>query len=219
MSDRMPDDAILGDDGAVRCALPSGDALFRTYHDREWGLPVDDDDRLYEKVCLEGFQAGLSWRTILHKREAFRAAFANFAIDQVAEYDARSVQRLMRDAGIVRNRRKIEATIHNAGRAQALRGEAGSLAAFFWQFEPPERERPERVTLDWVKANPATPSSTRLAAALKVRGWAYVGPTTMYALMQALGLVNDHVHGCEARERIDRARARFLRPAPPGSAR
>jgi len=199
-------------DGTLRCALPTGDTLYRTYHDEEWGLPVDDDDRLYEKVCLEGFQAGLSWRTILHRRAAFRDAFADFAIETVADYDARDVERLMRDERIVRNRRKIEATIHNARLARQLRDEAGSLAAFFWRHEPGEDERPGRVTLDWLKAHPVTPSSTRLAAALKARGWRFVGPTTAYALMQALGFVNDHVEGCAFRSRIDAARVGFARP-------
>ena len=203
-------------DGTLRCCLPAGDALYRAYHDEEWGLPVDDDDRLYEKVCLEGFQAGLSWRTILHKRAAFRDAFADFAIDAVADYDARDVERLMRDEGIVRNRRKIEATIHNARRARALRDETGSLAAFFWRHEPGEDERPEHVTLDWLKAHPVTPSSTRLAEALRARDWRFVGPTTAYALMQALGLVNDHVEGCAYRLRIEAARAGFRRPMAQG---
>jgi len=201
-----------GADGTLRCALPADDPLYRVYHDEEWGLPVDDDDRLYEKVCLEGFQAGLSWRTILHKRAAFRDAFADFAIEAVADYDARDVERLMRDERIVRNRRKIEATIHNARRARELRDEAGSLAAFFWRHEPDEDERPGRVTLDWLRANPTTPSSTRLAEALKARGWRHVGPTTAYALMQALGFVNDHIEGCAFRDRVERARAGFVRP-------
>lgn len=202
-----------GPDGILRCRLPATDALYRRYHDEEWGLPVADDDRLYEKVCLEGFQAGLAWRTILHKREAFREAFAGFDIDAVAHYDARSVDRLMTHAGIVRNRRKIEAAIHNARRARELRDEAGSLGAFFWQFEPGPGERPGAITPDWIECNPATAASTRLAAALKSRGWRFVGPTTMYALMQALGLVNDHLEGCEFRAQVEAARHAFARPA------
>ena len=146
---------------------------------------------------------------------ALTYAFDGFDIDTVAGYGSDDLERLLRHTGIVRNRRKIEATIHNARRARELRDEAGSLAAFFWQFEPGEDERPVRVTIDWVKANPVTPSSTRLAEALKARDWRYVGPTTMYALMQSLGFVNDHVHGCQARQAIDRARARFNRPRRP----
>ena len=192
--------------GRVRCALPTSDPRYVRYHDEEWGRPVTDDTRLYEKVCLEGFQSGLSWSTILYRREAFREAFAGFDIDTVARYDSRSVERLMRDDGIVRNRRKIEAAIHNAKRARELRDEAGSLAAFFWSFEPGEDERPDVVTLGWTKANPTTPSSTRLAAALRSRGWKFVGPTTMYALMQALGLVNDHLEGCAVRADVERER-------------
>ena len=147
-------------------------------------------------------QAGLSWATILYRREAFRDAFAGFDIDTVADYDSRRVERLMNDdRRIVRNRRKIESAINNARRARELRDEMGSLAAFFWSFEPPPEERPDRVTLEWMRANPITPASTRLAKALKSRGWSFVGPTTMYALMQAHGLVNDHFAGCATRAR------------------
>ena len=211
-SGTLPSGLERGEDGRPRCALPSDDARYVRYHDEEWGRPVVDDTRLYEKVCLEGFQSGLSWSTILYKREAFREAFAGFDIDTVANYDSRGLERLMRHEGIVRNRRKIEATIHNAERARALRDEAGSLAAFFWSFEPPPEERPDAVTLDWVRANPMTPASTRLAKALKSRGWRFVGPTTMYALMQALGLVNDHVEGCATRAEVEREREALHRP-------
>jgi len=197
---------VRDEDGDLRCALPSEDPRYRRYHDTEWGRPVDDDDRLYEKVCLEAFQTGLAWSTILYRREAFRAAFDGFEIDAVARYDAGDVERLLRDEGIVRNRRKIEATIHNARCARTLRDEAGSLAAFFWSFEPDEHERPTAVTQDWVRSNPVTPASARLARALKARGWTFVGPTTMYALMQALGLVNDHLEGCVTREEVERER-------------
>lgn len=196
-------------DTIVRCAIPSDDPLFLRYHDEEWGHPVADDDRLYEKVCLEGFQSGLSWQTILHKRDAFREAFDGFAIDAVASFDERRVEQLMDDARIVRNRRKIESAIHNARRAQALRREFGSLGRFFWQFEPPASERPPRITAAWLKANPITPASRRLAGALKARQWRFVGPTTAYALMQALGLVNDHIESCDFRERVERARRTF----------
>ena len=201
-----------GTTAIVRCAIPDGDPLFLRYHDEEWGRPVADDDRLYEKVSLEAFQSGLSWRTILHKREALRRAFDGFAIDAVADFDAHRVQRLMADATIVRNRRKIEAVIHNAKRAQALRTEFGSLGHFFWRFEPPASERPARVTAQWLRDHPITPASTRLADALKARDWRFVGPTTAYALMQALGMVNDHVQGCAFRDPVSESRAAFVRP-------
>lgn len=171
-----------------------------------------DDNALYEKVCLEGFQAGLSWSTILYRRPAFRAAFHGFDIEPVAAFDERDVSRLMGDAGIVRNRRKIEAAVHNARRAQSLREEFGSLGGFFWSFEPPSSERPNKVTTEWVRDNPVTAASTTLAKALKARDWRFVGPTGMYALMQALGMVNDHVHDCCARAACEEARNRFVRP-------
>ena len=208
-----PDDGLeRGEDGRTRCVLPTDDPRYVRYHDEEWGRPVVDDTRLYEKVCLEGFQSGLSWSTILYRREAFREAFAGFDIETVADYDSRSVERLMSDDRIVRNRRKIEATIHNARRARELRDETGSLAAFFWSFEPDGDERPDVVTREWTKANPTTPSSTRLACALRSSGWKFVGPTTMYALMQALGLVNDHVEGCAVRAAVERDRRKLVRP-------
>lgn len=197
----------------LRCVLPSDDPRYLRYHDAEWGRPVTDDTRLYEKVCLEGFQSGLSWSTILYRREAFRDAFAGFDIDTVAGFGPGDVERLVRDARLIRNRRKIEATIHNARRARALRDESGSLGAFFWSFEPAPHERPPRVSADWVRANPTTPASVRLAAALKARDWRFVGPTTMYALMQALGLVNDHVEGCAFRDAVERERLELARPA------
>ena len=210
--DALPAGLVRDADGHLRCKQPSEDARYVRYHDEEWGRPVTDDTRLYEKVCLEGFQSGLSWATILYRREDFRAAFAGFDIDTVANFDSRDVERLMKDERIVRNRRKIESAINNAKRARQVRDETGSLAAFFWSFEPPPEERPERVTSEWVRANPVTPSSTRLAEALKSRGWSFVGPTTMYALMQALGLVNDHLEGCAVRAAIERERCALTRP-------
>ena len=209
---RNADGLVRGADGRRRCALPSDDPRYVRYHDAEWGRPVTDDARIFEKVCLEGFQSGLSWATILYRREAFRDAFDGFDIDVVARYGARDVERLLGDARLVRNRRKIESAIGNARRARALRDEAGSLAAFFWSFEPPPRERPRRLTARWLRANPATPASGRLAAALKARGWTFVGPTTMYALMQALGLVDDHVEGCATRAEVEREREALVRP-------
>ena len=207
-------------DDACRCPWGRHPEIYRRYHDEEWGRPVADDTRLFEKLCLEGFQAGLSWLTILNKREAFRAAFHGFDPARVARFDERDVERLLGDAGIVRHRGKIEAAIGNASRALALREEWGSLAAFFWSFEPDPATRPAPVTWDWIAANPTTPESAALSKALKARGWRFVGPTTMYALMQAMGLVNDHVDGCPARDAVERERARFARPAPrPGATR
>lgn len=208
--------AARQNDGAIaeplRCPLPTEDARFLDYHDNEWGRPVSDDRSLYEKVCLEGFQAGLSWSTILYRRPAFRAAFLDFDIDAVANFDAAEIDRLMADTGIIRNRRKISATIHNARRAIALRAEFGSLGRFFWSFEPAATHRPARVTHAWVQQNATTRASIELAKALKQRDWKFVGPTGMYALMQALGLVNDHIEGCCARAEVERARAGFKRP-------
>jgi DNA-3-methyladenine glycosylase I len=195
-----------------RCAWCGTDPLYVTYHDDEWGRPVASDQRLFEKVCLEGFQSGLSWLTILRKREHFRAAFHDFDAARVARYTARDVERLLDNAGIVRHRGKIESTINNAQRALDLTDEFGSLAAYAWSWEPPARERPERITWAAVKAMPTTPTSTALSKDLKRRGWSFVGPTTIYAFMQAMGLVNDHVDGCFARTAVERARRSLARP-------
>ena len=172
------------------------------YHDDEWGWPVRDDRGLFEKVCLEGFQSGLSWLTILRKREAFRKAFADFDYHRVARFNRRSVERLVRDASIVRHRGKIEAAIHNAKRAVELAREHGCLSSFFWDFVPARRERPRRMTRQSLERLTKTPTSTALSQELKRRGWTFVGPTTMYAFMQAVGLVNDHVVACFVRNRI-----------------
>ena len=180
------------------------------YHDDEWGRRVVDDHRLFEKICLEGFQAGLSWLTILRKREHFRRAFAGFDPAQVAQFRARDVSRLLSDAGIVRHRGKIESTINNARRALELIGEHGSLATYVWGFEPPASERPGRLTRDALQAMSATPTSAALSKDLKRRGWTYVGPTTVYAFMQAMGLVNDHLEGCHVRVDCERAGRRRL---------
>ncbi len=177
-------------------------------------MPTGDDRWIFEKLCLEGFQSGLSWLTILNKRDNFRAAFADFEIDAVARFNTRSVDRLLRDAGIVRHRGKIESTINNARRALELRKEAGSLAAFVWQFEPTARARPRRMTRAALMKLAKTPESTALSKALKSRGWSFVGPTTMYAFLQAAGIVNDHLEGCDAREPCRRARATFDAPRP-----
>jgi DNA-3-methyladenine glycosylase I len=203
---------VRGEDGVVRCFWAGGDPLYCRYHDQEWGFPVADDRRLFEKLCLEGFQSGLSWLTILKKRENFRAAFGGFDFDAVARFGARDVTRLLKDAGIVRHRGKIESTINNAHRARALASENGSLAAFLWSFEPPPADRPRRLTWPVLRTMAKTPASTALSKDLKKRGFTFVGPTTAYAFMQAMGLVNDHVEGCAVRERAERARARFRRP-------
>jgi DNA-3-methyladenine glycosylase I len=185
---------VRGADGVARCHWCAADELYRAYHDREWGFPQRDDRRLFEKICLEGFQSGLSWLTILRKRENFRAAFAGFDFEKVARFTPAKVAALLQDAGIVRHRGKIESTIHNAKRARELVREHGSLAAYFWSFEPPPRTR---AKLDAAQA---------LSKDLKRRGWTYVGPTTVYAFMQAMGLVNDHAKGCALRRKAEQAR-------------
>ncbi|HEY3179221.1 MAG TPA: DNA-3-methyladenine glycosylase I [Casimicrobiaceae bacterium] len=195
-----------------RCHWVGDDPLYIAYHDREWGFPVADDRRLFEKICLEGFQAGLSWRTILGKREAFREAFAGFDFDRVARFSARDVERLLRDAGIVRHRGKIESTINNAKRARELVAEFGSLAAYFWRYEPNLKARPKRLTREALAAMSASMESIALSKDLKKRGWTFVGPTTVYAFMQAMGLVNDHVHDCTVREIVRHKRESFRPP-------
>jgi DNA-3-methyladenine glycosylase I len=209
---RPADGLRRGEDGVVRCFWAGSDPLYTRYHDEEWGFPVSDDRRLFEKICLEGFQSGLSWLTILRKRENFRAAFRGFDFHSVARFGARDVARLLKDAGIVRHRGKIESTVNNARRARELAEEKGSLAAFFWSFEPGAADRPKRLTWPVLLTMAKTPASTALSKDLKKRGFTFVGPTTAYAFMQAMGLVNDHVQGCAVRERAERARARFRRP-------
>jgi len=189
------------EDGALRCAWCQATPAYRHYHDHEWGFPVTDDRRLFEKLCLEGFQAGLSWLTILNKREAFRSAFANFDAERIARFDERDVARLLADAGIVRHRGKIESTINNARRVIELRAEFGSLSAYVWRFQPAPKSRPKLMTLAALKAMSTSPESVAMSKDLKKRGWSFVGPTTVYAFMQAMGLVNDHLDGCHVRER------------------
>ena len=210
---RRPDGLARGDDGLVRCAWAGSEPLYLRYHDREWGFPQADDRRLFEKVCLEGFQSGLSWLTILRKREAFRAAFRGFDFAEVARFRAADVRRLLADAAIVRHRGKIESTVNNARRALELRDAAGSLAAHFWRFEPAAAARPRRITWPVLEAMAATAESAALSRDLKKRGWTFVGPTTLYAFMQAVGIVDDHLEGCAVRERAEAARARFRRPS------
>lgn len=207
------DGLLVGEDGRARCWWHGGsDPLMRAYHDREWGRPVADDRRLFEKLCLEGFQSGLSWRTILAKRENFRAAFAGFDFRVLAGWGEAEVRRLLSDAGIVRHRGKIESVLNNARRAAELAAEAGSLAAFFWRFEPDTASRPARLDHATLLTLAKTPESTALSRELKRRGWSFVGPTTMYALMQAMGLVNDHLEGCAFREEVEVERRAFARP-------
>jgi DNA-3-methyladenine glycosylase I len=203
---------IIGEDGLSRCFWHGGLDDYRRYHDEEWGRPVTDDVRLFEKICLEGFQSGLSWLTILRKRENFRAAFAGFDFDTVASFDQDDVERLVADAGIIRHRGKIVSTINNARRAVELRDEFGSLAKFFWSFEPRPADRPAVMDFATLRANPTTATSVRLSKDLKKRGWTFVGPTTVYAFMQAMGLVNDHLAGCFCQPEVDRLRAEFIRP-------
>jgi DNA-3-methyladenine glycosylase I len=201
---------IVGEDGVTRCSWADGDADYRAYHDSEWGFPVADDIRLFEKLSLEGFQAGLSWLTILRKRAAFREAFAGFDFARVASFGERDVKRLLGDAGIVRHRGKIEAVINNAQRAVELVEAEGSLASYVWRFEPPARVG--RLDLSGLRALATTAESKALAKDFKKRGWRFVGPTTAYAFMQAMGLVNDHLDGCDAQVEVARARGGFMRP-------
>lgn len=203
---------LTGEDGTPRCWWCGADPLYRAYHDTEWGFPVADDRRLFEKMCLEGFQAGLSWLTILRKRDNFREAFRDFDVEAVARFRKRDVERLLRDAGIVRHRGKIESVVNNARRTIELAEAEGSLAAWLWTFEPPASARPRRVTHGKLVALTRTDASTAMSKALKKRGFSYVGPTTMYALMQAMGLVNDHLEGCVVRARVEKARRRFVVP-------
>ena len=209
---RPPKGIVAGADGVWRCFWGASDPLYVEYHDREWGFPVKADQRLFEKLCLEGFQAGLSWLTILRKRENFRRAFAGFEIERVAGFGARDVARLLRDAGIVRHRGKIESAIGNARRAEALASEFGSLAAYFWRFEPEPATRPRRLTRDALAKLGTSAEARALSRDLKARGWSFVGPTTLYAFIQAMGLVNDHLEGCAARAQVERARAAFRVP-------
>jgi DNA-3-methyladenine glycosylase I len=203
---------LAGPDGKLRCSWGVATPDLLRHHDEEWGLPIADDVRLFETICLEGFQSGLSWLTILRKRDAFRRAFAGFDLETVARFGARDVARLLGDAGIVRHRGKIESTIHNARRACELRDELGSLAAHLWRFEPDPASRPRRLTWATLREMSSTPESIALSRDLRKRGWTFVGPTTLYAFMQSAGIVNDHLDGCAFRAPADRARRAFERP-------
>lgn len=198
--DRLTPELVVGTDDRARCWWGAEPEIYRDYHDTEWGFGVTDDRRLFEKICLEGFQAGLSWLTILRKRPNFRAAFAGFDFEIVAGFDDGDVARLLADPGIVRHQGKVRSVINNAGRALELVAEAGSLAAYFWRYAdfapgPPALQ-------------PTTPASIELAQDLKRRGWTFVGPTTVYAFMEAMGLVNDHLEGCWVRDDCEVSRKR-----------
>ncbi|MGP5309035.1 DNA-3-methyladenine glycosylase I [Vreelandella alkaliphila] len=200
----MPD--FIAPDNLPRCQWCGGAPEFLPYHDNEWGFPVVDDQRLFEKLCLESFQSGLSWRTILNKRENFRAAFHHFDFHHVARFGEEDVQRLLQDAGIIRHRGKIEAVINNAQRALEMVKQEGSLATYFWRFEP----APDPLTAPQTQTT--SPESIALAKDLKKRGWKFVGPTTAFAFMQAMGLLNDHSPTCITREPVEQARQQFQRP-------
>ena len=204
---------VKGEDGRQRCWWGASTEDYAAYHDSEWGFPVTDDRRLFEKICLEGFQSGLSWLTILRKRDNFREAFADFEFERVARFNQRKVESLLKNAGIVRHRGKIESTINNAKRARELADEHGSLAAYFWSYEPGPKERPKKMTKAALMKQTTSPASVALSKDLKKRGWSFVGPTTAYAFMQAMGLVNDHIEGCYVREAALRARVGLPRSA------
>jgi DNA-3-methyladenine glycosylase I len=196
---------FIGLDGKLRCSWCSATEDYIAYHDHEWGFPVSNDYRLFEKICLEGFQSGLSWRTILTKRENFRKAFKQFNFNEIAKFSGRDIERLLRNEKIIRHRGKIEATINNAKRAKEMVETEGSLAKFFWGYEPESASRkPQNVS--------TSPESTALSKELKKRGWKFVGPTTAYAFMQAMGLINDHAEDCFHRNKVTQARKKFKKP-------
>lgn len=201
----MTDKHFIPEDGNPRCSWCGATEQYLAYHDDEWGYAVGDDQRLFEKLCLESFQSGLSWRTILEKRDNFRAAFAQFDFNKMASFDENDVERLLSDAGIVRHRGKIEAVINNAKCAVEMVEQEGSLAAFFWRYEPKgEMAEPQTIS--------KSAESAAISKELKKRGWKFVGPTTVYSFMQAMGLVNDHVEGCIIREKVEQSRKAFKRP-------
>ena len=208
------DGLVRGEDGRLRCWWGESAPEYRAYHDREWGFPVADDVRLFEKLSLEGFQAGLSWLTILRKREGFRRAFADFDFERIARFGKRDVARLLDDASVVRNRAKVEAVINNARCAVELVHRPGSIASYVWRFEPESRAR--LLDRESLRVLSQTDDSKALARDLKRRGWRFVGPTTVYAFMQAIGLVNDHIDGCDPGAEAQRARERFHSPAGGG---
>ncbi|HEX4508885.1 MAG TPA: DNA-3-methyladenine glycosylase I [Burkholderiaceae bacterium] len=210
----LPEGLFRGEDETLRCAWCRATPVYQRYHDQEWGFPVTDERRLFEKICLEGFQAGLSWLTILNKREAFRGAFEQFQAERIAAFRESDVRRLLQDAGIVRHRGKIESTVNNARRVLELRQEFGSLAAYAWRHEPEPGTRPPVASLEALRAIGLSPECVAMSKDLKKRGWTFVGPTTVYAFMQAMGLVNDHVEGCGARPQALQMRESLEVPRP-----
>ena len=213
--DEMSDERtglIEGADGKTRCAWHANLPDYMAYHDHEWGRPVADDRRLFEKLCLEGFQSGLSWLTILRKRESFREAFEGFDFERVARFTEKDVERLLKNPGIIRHGGKIRSTINNARRAIELCEQEGSLARYFWRHEPTPEQRPERLDYATLRTLGSPDVSIRISKDLKKRGWTFVGPTTLYAFMQAMGLVNDHIEGCVFRHEVEEERQRFQRP-------
>lgn len=211
-SDALPKGLMKSEDGKIRCWWPGELPDYITYHDEEWGHPVTSDTRLFEKICLEGFQSGLSWLTILRKRENFRAAFAGFDIEKVAAFTEADIERLVQDAGIIRHRGKIKSTINNAKHALEMQREFGSLAAYFWSYEPKPDQRPDVMNHDYAMENTTTEISKAISKDLKKRGWSFVGPTTCYAFMQAMGMVNDHLEGCCCRDIVEEKRNALVRP-------
>lgn len=209
---KRKDGLLLGEDGVLRCPWHDEKDDYRIYHDTEWGMPQDNDVTLFEKICLEGFQSGLSWLTILRKRENFRAGFAGFDFHKVAKFNEDDVERLVNDAGIIRHRGKITSTINNAKCAIEMVEQEGSLGKWFWSYEPTAAERPKKLDYETLMSLGKTDISTRMSKDLKKRGWSFVGPTTCYAFMQAMGIVNDHIEGCVHREQVEKARAAFKRP-------
>ncbi len=203
-------DLIVDEQGISRCFWAGPQDDYVVYHDEEWGRPVGNDNRLFEKICLEGFQSGLSWYTILSKRENFRVAFHDFDIERVAKMTEDDIEKQVQNAGIIRHRGKIKSTINNANRALEMIKQEGSLAKYFWAHEPTAKDRPEKITRESIPAK--TDISTAISKDLKKRGWSFVGPTTIYAFMQAMGLVNDHIEGCHFREIVEQERAKFKRP-------
>ena len=208
----MSNGLIVGVDGKSRCFWHDNKPDYELYHDVEWGRPNADDFQLFEKICLEGFQSGLSWLTILRKRDNFRETFANFDFNIVATFGEKQVEKLLQDQGIVRHQGKIRSTINNAQRTCELVQEFGSLAQFLWSFEPLEANRPTRIDYNTLMNLAKTEESIKLSKELKNRGWSFVGPTTMYAFMQATGFVNDHIEGCWVREQVEEERKNFARP-------
>ena len=210
---KSPENGLIeGVDGKIRCAWHGNDPEYLRYHDEEWGMPVKDDIRLFEKINLEGFQAGLSWLTILRKRENFRKAFDNFHFKKIAKYTDKDIKRLVQNAGIIRHRGKIESTINNAKQVQKIIDEFGSFAAYIWQFEPEIKTRPKIYDYKTLSKITMSDESKALSKDLKKRGFSFVGPTTCYAFMQSMGMVNDHIEGCCCRDKIEEERKKFKRP-------